>query len=214
MFLQGRSKRRLQITVPPDDPSGADSGLGWDAMIRLSWDASTVACPNELDHFDDVAESFRADPGWILRRSLGAPVGGGVDLAMLTPYLMAIASYLFGIVSQSIGDKAVETLSQATRDRLRTVLRRREISAPDQTSPTDGESMNVTAAASIRRDAAHGAMHVGQVAVILDEQQEKEVFRLFIERAVALGLDEKRATVAAEAFIGALRLRINEAPIQ
>jgi hypothetical protein len=123
MVLDRFRKSNTEIHIPPDE---APNGLSWQAMADLSRDVVASRIANELPHFDAVLADFRKDPKKTVKaQSLKAPVGVGVDLALLTPYLLAILSFLFGLVAEAAAEQAAKAIGQSTRERLSGLLRRR-----------------------------------------------------------------------------------------
>lgn len=71
--------------------------------------------PAEFTLFDAVLSEFQADPDRLVgAKALRAPVGMGVDLTLMTPYVLDAASFLCGIVAA----KTTETAVGAVRDRV------------------------------------------------------------------------------------------------
>lgn len=83
--------------------------------------------PAERDLFDAVLTQFEADPDGLLEPDrLRAPVGMGVDIALMTPYVLAAVTFLSVGLAEKLADQAIDSLGQSIRDRLarRLVARR------------------------------------------------------------------------------------------
>jgi len=75
--------------------------------------------PAELDLFDAILAQFEADPDGLLEPDrLRAPVGMGVDIALLAPYVLAAATFLSAGLAEKLADNAIDSLGQSIRDRL------------------------------------------------------------------------------------------------
>ncbi|MFF3444672.1 hypothetical protein [Streptosporangium sp. NPDC002721] len=193
MFWRGASKRSKVATgVEGAGPEAGDaSGALWGVHVEFGREVVALAYPGELELFDDVVAEVRSEPGRFHGGGrLRPPVGMGVNLALAAPYVLPVVWFLVMAVTTKavdrVADGTIDVLERATRDRLAALFGR---GARDP----------------LTLDASSGAAP-GQ-AVRLSPAQEREVREVLTPRAVALGLDEQRASYLAEAVIGALRLR-------
>jgi hypothetical protein len=70
----------------------------------------------ELPWFDQVVDGFEIDPATLLDPDpLRAPVAVGVDLTLISPYVLSAAAFLGG----AIGDKVLDAALDGVRDRLK-----------------------------------------------------------------------------------------------
>ncbi|WP_409492826.1 hypothetical protein [Amycolatopsis sp. cmx-11-12] len=84
-------------------------------MLNLAREIVGTHYPPELDLFDAVVDEYRRDPDSLLNpETLRAPVGIGVDLVLMTPYVLAAAAYLGNVLVEKAADKTLD----AVRDRL------------------------------------------------------------------------------------------------
>ncbi|ACU37523.1 hypothetical protein [Actinosynnema mirum] len=61
----------------------------------------------ELEAFEDLVEAYRADPDGTVRGvRLGAPVGIGIDLAAVTPWVLAAVSAAGGVLVEKAAEDA------------------------------------------------------------------------------------------------------------
>lgn len=207
MFFRRSRKSDIRIELPPDGPEDGGDGLGWTAMADLGREVVAASYPGESSYFDAVLADFRSNPSNTLRdKRLKAPVGVGVDLAIVTPYVLATASFLFGVVAERATDHAIDVISAATRDRLARILRRR--GRPATGDPAEaGDSNAGEGGESGPADGAPPPAPAAAMPIGLDRDQEREVFTLVKDRALALGLEPAKADLLGEAMVGALRLR-------
>lgn len=117
---------------PPLDPLAAD----------LARDVVGEHYPAESALFDAVLNEFQADPDRLVgSKALRAPVGMGVDLGLVTPYVLAAASFLGCIVAE----KTAETALDAVRERVAKAWSARRSRRTGQPEPTgDGGLPTVT----------------------------------------------------------------------
>ncbi|SDZ36471.1 hypothetical protein SAMN05421504_113174 [Amycolatopsis xylanica] len=81
-------------------------------MLELAREIVGAHYPPELDLFDVIVAEFRRDPDRLLKPdTLRAPVGIGVDLALMTPYVLAAAAYLGNVLVEKTADKALDSVS-------------------------------------------------------------------------------------------------------
>ncbi|TYP89000.1 hypothetical protein [Blastococcus xanthinilyticus] len=132
--------------------------------------------PDELAVFDDAAEDYFRDPGAVLDpRRRDEAVGSGVELALLTPVVLAVAQqvvdYLAGVVVEAVGDGVRPRLLHAVRRLLR---------LGDDEGTADPP-------------------------MALDSAQVEHVRAVALARARDVGLDDERARLLAESVVGGLR---------
>jgi hypothetical protein len=89
--------------------------LGDPEVLTLAREVVGAHYPPELDLFDAVVDEYRRDPDRLLNPgTLRAPVGIGVDLVLMTPYVLAAATYVGNVLVEKAADKTLD----AVRDRL------------------------------------------------------------------------------------------------
>jgi hypothetical protein len=107
------------------------------ALVRALAEAALErAAPEELAVFDETAEEFFAAPDAVLNpKRRDEAVGFGLDLALLTPAVLAAATsvvrFLLGVVAEAVHDEAKATIA----DRLRRLLSHAGDAAPASLSP-------------------------------------------------------------------------------
>jgi hypothetical protein len=177
-----------------DDALTADAaGADWAGFVEFSGEVVALAYPGERELFDEVLAEFRSDPqGLLTGGRLRPPVGMGVDLALATPYVLSVVSFLIGVVTETATSRVIDALSQATRTKVARLLRRRSKDRATATQNRDGNAELISTPAC------------------LDSGQEREVHAVLVERAVAFGLGKAKARYLADSVVGALRLRCEE----
>ncbi|MCA1781209.1 MAG: hypothetical protein ABR500_03245 [Dermatophilaceae bacterium] len=79
-----------------------------DLVCVLAQHALAIRAPEELALFDETAEEYFADPQGVLQaKSRDEAVGFGVEFALLTPYILAVATSVIHLLASMVGD-AVE----------------------------------------------------------------------------------------------------------
>ncbi|MFC4531063.1 hypothetical protein [Sphaerisporangium dianthi] len=128
MFGRGRSKKERAAARFAEESDRA--GPSWQDQLDVAREVVASSCPGELELFDWVAAEFRNDPGRVLGgKRLRAPIGAGVDLSLLTPYVLSAVTFLFAAVTARVVDRgadaAIDKIGRAARDKLAILLRRR-----------------------------------------------------------------------------------------
>ena len=136
------------------------------------------AAPEELAIFPETAEEYFRDPDGVLHpRQRDEAVGFGLELAMLTPYVLAIATpvvrLLANLVEESVGQELKPSVAQLVRRLLGT---------------------------------AEPAAGAAEAAVRLNTDQMRRVRGTAYDRGIALGLDEQLAALLADSVVGGLAL--------
>jgi hypothetical protein len=149
---------------------------------------AVVRCvaPEELGLFAETEADYFRDPGLVLRvRSRDEAVGFGLDLALLTPYVLvvgtAVVHFLAMVVSDAIRDEARDELKPVIAGRVRRLLRRDDPAAAGHRGPEEHD-------------------RVPGVTV----EQAREVRQVALRQAMQSGLDDEKAALLADAFVGAL----------
>ena len=134
------------------------------------------AAPEELVLFPEVSEEYFRDPDGVLNaQARDEAVGFGLDIAMLTPYLLAVATPVVQFLASIVRDTAEEEVKTSMAGAIRRLLRR------DTTAP---------------------AAPANQPA--LSTEEARQVRRTAYDQARGLGLDDERASVLADSIVGRL----------
>ena len=155
---------------------------GWTSAYVLTEFAEIVVeevAPEELLVFQETAQEFFEDPKRALRsKSRDEPVGFGLDLALVTPYILAIAgpvlTYLLAVAAEALQEGS-KTLA---REWIRGLFKRK--------GDAGGRKTEVVAA--------------------LTSEQARRVRHVAYERATMLGLPADRASLLADAVVGGVRV--------
>lgn len=134
------------------------------------------AAPEELALFPEVSEEYFRDPqGVINAQSREEAVGFGLDIAMLTPYLLAVATPVIGFLVSVVQETAKEEVKTSLAGAVRRLLRR------DQSAPAEPDAQ-----------------------LALSREQARLVRQTAYDHARGLGVDEDRAGLLADSLVGRL----------
>jgi hypothetical protein len=167
----------------------------WPAQVENAHELVATYYPGELGLFGHVVAEYQIDPRRVLGRTrLRAPVGAGVELGIMTPYVLSVMWFLFAAVTVRVVDRATDALidrvGRSTRDKLAVLLRQRTATTGDPLTGPCPEPHDARTAPT-RLDAA----------------EEKELHEVVVARSTAAGLGPDEARRLAEAMIGWLRSR-------
>jgi len=134
--------------------------------------------PDELAVLPIVAEEYFADPGGTLRpRDRDEPLGFGMDLALMGPYALAVATpvvqFLASLATDIVKDQAKDAAKPMVHDLVRRMFHR---------EPQTG-------------------------AVALTPAQAQRVHDTSIRNALALGLPREQAQLLADALVTSVNQR-------
>jgi hypothetical protein len=142
--------------------------------------------PEELGLFEETEVDYFRDPRLVLTAgSRDEAVGFGLDVSLLTPYVLvagtAVVHFLVAVVSGAVQDEIRDELKPVIAGGVRRLLRRDDPAAADHCK-------------SVPQDRAPG----------VTVEQAREVRRVALQQATQSGLDEEKAALLADAFVGAL----------
>jgi hypothetical protein len=162
--------------VPDPVAAGLDQAL----VEELARQALQRAAPEELALFPETAAEYFADPAAVLSpRRRDEPVGFGLDLAMLTPYALAVAGSVLSFLASTVADAVRAEGTPVVGEWIRRLL---------------------------RRDDADTAPARAQPEPRLTAQQADQVRGVALARARDLGLAEAQARLLADSVVGGLRV--------
>jgi hypothetical protein len=135
------------------------------------------AAPEELAVFDETAEEFFENPDRVLHpRSRDEPVGFGLEISLLTPYVLAVVgpvvSFLVSLVANSVKEGSKTFAAEWVRSLFK---RKEETSTPGTVSPA-----------------------------ALTPEEARRVHDVAYERATLLGLPATTAALLADSVVGGL----------
>jgi hypothetical protein len=148
--------------------------------IDLTAAALAQVAPDEIPVLEETAAEFYADPGSILRRDkVDSPLGAGIEIVMLTPYLLAAAGAVLPVLAGFVGEIVKGVAVDVTKENLSTWIRRMIKGGPD-----------------------------GDPGVLaLTAEQAVRVRATVVEQCFQAGLPSGQAALIADATVGALHIR-------
>jgi len=135
------------------------------------------AAPEELVLFPETAEEYFKDPQAVLDpKRRDEALGFGLDLAMLTPFVLAVATPVIRFLASTVAEAAGQEAKPLVTRLVRRLLRRPD-PAPEATEPAPPP---------------------------LSTDQVRQVRDIAYQRAKNLGLDEDQAVLLADSVVGGL----------
>ena len=170
--------------MPAAHTPGRDGAVERDLVDELARSVVRQVAPEELVLFDETAVDYFRDPGRQLSASgRDEAVGFGLDLALLTPYVLAagtvVVRFLAAAISDAVRDEVRDELKPVVAGPVRRLFRRDDL-AGHRTAAEHDPALTVTAG------------------------QAREVRRIALQQARKSGLDDEKASLLADAFVGAL----------
>jgi hypothetical protein len=145
-------------------------------LVReLAYAVVAHTAPDELVLFEETSEEFFDDPDGVLRaRGRDEAVGFGLDVAMLTPYILAAAGSVVTFLLTTVADSVKDEVRPRITARVRGLFRGNAAASPD------AEPARLTPA------------------------QARQVHDITRQRATSLGLPESTAVLLADAVVGGM----------
>jgi hypothetical protein len=138
----------------------------------------TQVAPEELDLYAETAQEYYADPQALLNpKRRDEALGFGLELAMITPVVIAVSGTVLQWLASSVVDAAIKEASPSVLSYLRRLFRR-------------GENDKSGKPATPR--------------IMLTVEQAKQVRVVAYQQAIAIGLEPARASLIADSTAGAL----------
>ena len=163
----------------PSDPSGPDRDL----VEELAKQVLAEIAPEELAVFEETAEEYHQDPQGVLTATgRDEAVGFGLELALLTPYVLAVAGSVLGYLVTTFSDAAKSEAKPAITDLVHRLFRRGDGGEKATHDPPDKAEVNLTA------------------------EQAAQVRKVALARAHDLRLSDSNAHLLAEAIVGGLNV--------
>jgi hypothetical protein len=157
-----------------------------DLVGELAQAALRRVAPEELAVFEETEADYFRDPEsfWHARRRDEA-VGFGLELALLTPYVLAVGTAVVRFLAS--------TLTDAVRDELR-----------DELKPVIADSVRRLFWRGGRPGDSHPDGPGHDMKPGLTAAQGREVREVALQQASRLGLGEEQASLLADAVVGSL----------
>jgi hypothetical protein len=149
-------------------------------LVRLlTQQVLTDTAPHELAVFDETAAEYFADPqGVLAAKGREEAVGGGMDFALVTPYILALATPVIQLLAAMIGDAVKKEGQPSVHRFVRRLLGRDEGSPPAGQAPPEPLTL----------------------------EQLSVVRTVALERGRLIGLPPDRAALLADAIAGGISL--------
>jgi hypothetical protein len=140
------------------------------------------AAPEELVLFPEVEEEFFRDPEALLQaQGRDEAVGFGLDVAMLTPYALAVVVPVIKFLASVVQDTAKEEVTTSLSAAIRRHFKR------------DGD-----------KEGDHAEPAAPAPALALTQDQARQVRQTAFDQARGLGVDDSRAGLLADSLVGRL----------
>jgi hypothetical protein len=137
------------------------------------------AAPEELVLFDETAAEFLEDPSRVLNtRSRDEPVGFGLELELLTPYVLAVLGPVVGFLVSVVADSIKEGAKTTAGELVRALFKRKAEALTADPEPVPE----------------------------LTTEQVHRVHQIAYERSIALGLPDATATLLADSVVGGVQV--------
>ncbi|QBR91380.1 hypothetical protein [Nocardioides euryhalodurans] len=162
----------MAAEIPPVDPARDE-----DLVRDFARTVLEQAAPEELVLFDQTAADYFRDPDAVLdpaRRD--ESVGFGLDLALLTPYVLAVATPVLAFLVQTVATTAKAEATPVITDLVRRLFR-----AGRSEEPKDAPTVPP-----------------------VTPEQARRVREVALARASDLGLPEDQARLLADSVVGGL----------
>lgn len=158
--------------------------------------------PDELLLLPSTTEEFFEDPDKMIRvRSRDEPVGFGLDLELVSPYVLAVAgpvlTYLLSVAAETVKEGSKTLVGEW----IRALFKRK-----DEAGVTDGASSDPTASTEVVPANQAGDTGRGVAAAALTVEQARRLHDIAYERATLLGLPKDRARLLADAVVGGVQV--------
>lgn len=171
-----QAQKHLGVLAMSNQPIALSRAEQQDLVRELAQHVLEVAAPEELVLFDETAEEYFADPDGVLKaRGKDEAVGFGVELVLLTPYILAVVTPVIQLLVDMFGEAIRKDGQSSAGGFIGRLLHR----------PAAG-----SADSSDRPPAALTADQLGLVRTVA------------LERARGVGLTDDKAGLLADAIAG------------
>jgi hypothetical protein len=141
--------------------------------------------PEELAIFDETAEEYHQDPRGVLSASgRDESVGFGLDIALLTPYVLALSGPVLAYLLKTVGDAAKKESQPLIADWVHRLFRRGHGDEKGDEKPEPDEPEAAT----------------------LSAEEAAQVREVALARAHDLKLPDDQARLLADAIVGGLNV--------
>jgi hypothetical protein len=154
---------------------------------ELAKQALAEVAPEELAIFDETADEYHRDPSGVFASGRDEAVGFGLDLALLTPYLLAMSGAVLSYLANTVAKAAKRESEPLIAEWIHRLFRRKH----GQQDP-DGHGTEKPA--------------VEEPEVRLSAEEVEQVREVALARARDLKLPAEKARLLADAIIGGLNV--------
>ena len=154
-----------------------------DLLEELARTILEHSAPEELVIFEETSEEYFHNPDAVLHPARrDEALGFGLDLALLTPYVLAVAAPVLSFLVQTVASAAKEEATPHVRELVRRLFNRSSGKGerPERAQQRVGEPLALTGA------------------------QAREVREVALARATDLGLPAEQARLLADSVVGGL----------
>ncbi len=149
-----------------------------DLLEELARTILERSAPEELVIFEETSEEYFHNPDAVLHPARrDEALGFGLDLALLTPYVLAVAAPVLSFLVQTVASAAREEATPHVRELVRRLFNRSSDKGPGKSA---------------------------KEAVALTGEQAREVREVALARATDLGLPAEQARLLADSVVGGL----------
>ena len=166
------------------DPASADP----DRVLLEEFAKQVLAevAPEELAIFDETAQEYHEDPQGVLSaRGRDEAVGFGLDLAMLTPYVLAVSGPVLAYLLKTVSDAAKKESQPLIADWVHRLFRHGH---RDQKADPDKKA------------------EPAEPQVTISPEEAARVREVALARAHDLKLPDEKARLLADAIVGGLNV--------
>jgi len=165
-----------------------DSAAGQNLVAELAQAMLQRVAPDELALYEETAADYFRDPHGLLQaRPREEAVGFGLEIALLTPTVLAIATEAARFLAALVADTARDELREELRPVIASKIKR--LLGRDSDMTTETHELK--------------ARHPGP-AQSLTAEQLRQVRQVAVRQATESGLDDGQATQLADALVGSL----------
>ncbi len=155
-----------------------------DLVDELARSVLQQIAPEELVLFAETEADYFRDPELVLSgRRRDEAVGFGLEMALMTPYVLAAGTVVVRFLASAVSDAVRDELKPVIAEPVRRLFRRDGAPAGGQRESTGQDRGTVPG---------------------MTVEQAREVRRVALQQARQSGLDEEKASLLADAFVGAL----------
>ncbi len=146
-----------------------------------------AAAPEELAIFDETSDEYHRDPDKVLSATgKDEAVGFGVDLALLTPYVLAVAAPVLTYLLNTVAEAAKSEAGPVIKNLVHRLFHRKQ---------KDGE-----------KGEGDAEKEPEEPPIELSPAEIGKVREVALARATDLGLTAERARLLADAVVGGLNV--------